>query len=186
MAWEAMSPSAPDPAVSLFSRQVMGESGVHEPVLQVGGADVPDRAEPSFGNELPGQGQGRDAAVVEADHGLNSLARAVRGRGGHGFGLGQGVGQRLFHQDVLAGFEGRDGDFGVHPARRADIDDVDVVPFRITERQSVADSAQPYLAAASATSAASRPTSTFCSKAGTSKKLATFRHAFEWALPMKA
>ncbi|MDI2023897.1 hypothetical protein PJL18_04446 [Paenarthrobacter nicotinovorans] len=56
----------------------------------------------------------------------------------------------------------------------------------ITERQSVADSAQPYLAAAAATWVASRPTSTFCSKAGTSKKLATFRHAFEWAFPMKA
>ena len=56
----------------------------------------------------------------------------------------------------------------------------------MTARQSVADSAQPYLAAAAATWPASRPTRTFCSKAGTSKKLATFRQAFEWALPMNA
>ena len=56
----------------------------------------------------------------------------------------------------------------------------------ITARQSVADSAQPYLAAASATRSGSRPTRTRCSKAGTSKKLATLRQAFEWALPMNA
>ncbi|MCY1234130.1 hypothetical protein D9M72_467020 [compost metagenome] len=55
-----------------------------------------------------------------------------------------------------------------------------------TERQSVADSAQPYLAAAAATCPASRPTSTFCSKAGTSKYEATLRQAVEWALPMNA
>jgi hypothetical protein len=41
-------------------------------------------------------------------------------------------------------------------------------------------------AAAAATCPESRPTSTFCSNAGTSKKDATFRHAFEWALPMNA
>ena len=32
------------------------------------------------------------------------------------------------HEHVLAGFEGGDGDLGVHPAGGADIDDVDVVP----------------------------------------------------------
>lgn len=32
----------------------------------------------------------------------------------------------------------------------------------------------------------SRTRCTFCSNAGTPKKLATFRHASEWALPIKA
>ncbi len=88
---------------------------------------MPDGAEPALRDQLPGQGQGRDAAVVEADHGLHPVVLGAPGRRRHGLGLGQGVGQRLFDEDVLAGGQGGDGDFRVHEARRADVDDLDVV-----------------------------------------------------------
>ena len=56
-----------------------------------------------------------------------------------------------------------------------------------TARQSVGDSAQPYCAAAAFTWRGSRPTSTCWRTGGTSGwKAPTLRHAFEWALPMKA
>ena len=56
----------------------------------------------------------------------------------------------------------------------------------ITSRQSVADSAQPHLAAASATASALRPTMTAISgSAGRSNTRGAVRHPCEWAAPMK-
>ena len=57
----------------------------------------------------------------------------------------------------------------------------------MTERQSVADSAQPYLAAAAAAPAEFRPDEDFLLE-GRARRSSwpTFRQAFEWALPMKA
>ena len=130
MAWEAMSPKAPEPAASRLRRQLMGDSGSASQSCRYAGAHVPDGSEPAFGDQFPGQGEGRDAAVVEAHHGLHALRRGPARRRGHGFGFGQGVGQGLFHENMLACGEGGDRDLGVQPARGADVDDVDVVPRR--------------------------------------------------------
>jgi hypothetical protein len=48
--------------------------------------------------------------------------------GGHGAGLLDRAGERLFADDVLAGLRRCDGDFGVDIVGRADIDHVDIRP----------------------------------------------------------
>ena len=86
---------------------------VAEPVLQVLGPDVPDRADPPLVDELLGQGQGRRSAVGESAHRVDALADRLAGRGRHLLGLGDRVGQRLLAQHVLAGPQGGDGDLAV-------------------------------------------------------------------------
>jgi hypothetical protein len=105
------------------------ERRIHQPVLEVGRADVPDLADPPFGHQLAGQGHGRDAAVVESDHRADAAGGGPRRRGGHSLGLGQGVGERLLAQHVLASLKRRDGDLGVQIARRAHVHEVHVVAF---------------------------------------------------------
>ena len=120
-------PEGPGPGGVLV--QPPGHRGcfVSEPVLQVGRPDVPDGSQPAFGDQLLCQGQGRDPPVVEADHGLHALRPGSPGGESHGLGLGQGVGQRLLQEHVLARLKGRDGDLGVQKARGADVHDLDVV-----------------------------------------------------------
>ena len=122
-----MSPSAPEPALSLSSRQVSGASRIGDPVLQVLRPHVPDVPIRPVGDHAPGQGDGRDPAVGEPDHRLHDPRAGRLGRRGHRLGLGDGVGQRLLAQHVLAGGERRDGDLGVGVAGGADVDEVDVV-----------------------------------------------------------
>ena len=105
------------------------ERRVHQPVLEVTRAHVADPADPAVGHELAGQGQGRDAAVVEAGHRADAPGGGPRRRGRHGLGLGQRVGERLLAQHVLARLERRDGDLGVQVARRAHVHELDVVAF---------------------------------------------------------
>ena len=104
------------------------ELRVDDPVLQVLRPHVADRPEPALGRRAAGQGDRRHPAVGEADHRAHA-ARLRPPRGvGHVDRLVDGVGERLLAQHVLAGLERRDGDVGVRVARRADVDEVDVVP----------------------------------------------------------
>jgi hypothetical protein len=100
---------------------------VGQPVLQVDGAQVAQRADAALLDELPGQGKRGDAAVVEADHGPGPAG--VRGVGGrvHRLGLGQGIGERLLAEHVLARRERGDRDRRVLVAGRADVDQLNVV-----------------------------------------------------------
>ena len=84
---------------------------------------------PSLPSEISSRARARagDPAIVETDHGQDAAGLRLAGGRGHGFGLGQGVGQRLLHEDVFARGERGDGDLGVHKAGGADVDDVDVV-----------------------------------------------------------
>src|SRR5829696_5930542 len=126
-AWAPRSPSAPDPACSAWSRHIIGISGVEEMAAQVGAPDVADGAEPAGRDQLPGQGDGRDPAEVEAGHRPDAAGGRPGRGGGHGPRLLDGVGQWLLAEDVLAGLQGGDRDLGVAGARGADVDQVDVV-----------------------------------------------------------
>src|SRR5918997_275585 len=89
--------------------------------------NVPDVPQPPLGDQLAGQPHGRHPAIGEADHGADAVAGGAGGGLGHRLGLGDGVGQRLLAQHVLAGLERRDRDLGVGRTRGADVDKVDVV-----------------------------------------------------------
>ena len=105
------------------------EGRVGQPVLQVAGPDVPDLADPAAGDELAGQREGRDAAVVETHHGADPPGLGPGGRRRHGLGLGHRVGQRLLAQHVLARLQRGDGNLGVRVAGRAHVDQLHVVAF---------------------------------------------------------
>ncbi len=105
------------------------ERRVHQPVLEVTRAHVAELADPAVGHERAGQGQGGDAAVVEADHRADAAGGGSRRRGRHGLRLRQRVGERLLAQHVLARRQGRDGDLGVPVTRRDDVHELDVVAF---------------------------------------------------------
>lgn len=113
-----------------FPLQPPGERrfGVDEPVLEVGGANVPQGAEPPLGDQVPGVRDRGHPAVVEAHHGdLAAGRRALRGLG-HRLGLGDRVGERLLAQHVLARLQGGDGDLGMAVAGGADVDELHIVP----------------------------------------------------------
>ncbi len=101
---------------------------IGQPVLQVGGADVPQAADPAVVDQPPGQRDGRDPAVVEPDHGPHAALGGPGGRRGHGLGFGQRVAQRLLAQHVLARVQRGDGDLGVGVAGGADVHQLHVVP----------------------------------------------------------
>ena len=122
-----MSPSAPEPARSFCSRQASGVSGSTSQSCRYCARTcriVPSR--PSC-DELAGERDRRHPAVGEADHRADACARGPLGGRDHRLGLRDGVGQRLLAQHVLAGLERGDRDLGVGVARRADVDEVDVV-----------------------------------------------------------
>ncbi len=92
------------------------------------GREPGGRCRAPVGDQLARQRQGRDAAVVEHRPWTRPLAPWPRPRPCER--LGDRVGQRLLAQHVLACFQRGDGDLGVAVARRADVDDVDVVAGR--------------------------------------------------------
>ena len=75
-----MSPRAPEPALSLSSRQLIGACGIGDPVLEVLRADVPHGADPTLLDQLAGQGDGGHPPVGEADHGADAVGRGPRRR----------------------------------------------------------------------------------------------------------
>ena len=161
--------------------------GVGDPVLEVLRAHVADLADPALGDQLPGQRDRRHPAVGEADHGAYAVGARLVGGGGHRLRLGDGVGQRLLAQHVLAGLEGRDGDLGVGVAGRADVDEVDVVAG--DDLRASPSSSRP--------SPGGRPPRRRGRRrgrrpppsrggAGRAKKWGAVRQACEWALPMNA
>ena len=102
---------------------------VGEPVLEVVGADLADLAHRTLGDQLPGVGQRRGAAVAEAAQGEGpARARLLRrgGRGRHLRGVLDRVRQRLLAQHVLAGRERRERDLVVRVPGGADVDHVDL------------------------------------------------------------
>lgn len=101
---------------------------IDEPVLEVGGPDVPQPPQPALLDHRAGVGEGGHLAVVEAhDRHLPAGRGPFRGLR-HGLGLGDRVGERLLAQHVLARFEGGDGDLRVAVAGGADVDQLYVVP----------------------------------------------------------
>ena len=160
---------------------------VDDPVLQVLRPDVPDGADPPLGDEPLGQADGRHATVGEAHHRADARLRGLLGRGRHGLGLGDAVGERLLAEDVLAGLERLDGDLGVGVARGADVDQVDVgaldhrVPVGLDRLP-----AEPGGDVSGAPSRCGRRWPRSSGVIGRSKKLGALRHACECAAPMKA
>ena len=128
MMWAPMSPSAPEPALSLSSRHDSGACGSTIQSWRYWARTWCSVADPALGDELPGEGDGRHAPVGEADHGAYAVARPrARRRAVIASASSTRVGQRLLAQHVLAGLEGGDGDLGVGVAGGADVDEVDVV-----------------------------------------------------------
>ena len=80
--------------------------GVGDPVLEVLRTDVPDLADAALGDQLPGERDGGDAAVGEADHG-SYARRCALSAARPSPGLVDGVGEGLLAEDVLAGGERR-------------------------------------------------------------------------------
>ena len=105
----------------------VGRLGVNQPVLQVSGPDLAERTDAALGHQPAGQGQGRDPPVIETNHAKVAICHRGGGRLGQRTGLGHGVGQRFFAQDVLARPQGSQGDLGVAGPRGANVDQVDVV-----------------------------------------------------------
>ena len=100
---------------------------VDEPVLQVDGPDVAQRADAARLDQLPGQREGRNPPVVEPDHGPRAARERGVGRRRHRLGLGQRIGERLLAQHVLARPQCGDRDRRVQVAGRGDVDQLDVV-----------------------------------------------------------
>jgi len=101
----------------------LGHIGRDRVVLVVRGPVVEGPADPALVDELPGQGDGRHAAVVERDH-VGHLG-LFHGRH-HGLGLGKAHGQRLLAADHLAGLGRSDDHVVVHDVGHADVDQVHV------------------------------------------------------------
>src|SRR5690625_2653616 len=141
MMWAPMSPSAPEPAFSLSSRHESGASasasqswrywargtGAGRPAPAVLRGDPAAPPDPPPGDEPPRELARGDPPVGEADHRPHAVGARCVGCCGHLLGLGDRVGHRLLHEDVLAGLEGGDRDLGVRVSRCTDVDDVDVV-----------------------------------------------------------
>ena len=91
------------------------------------GAEVEDASQTAFVDQLLGERDGRDTAIVVPDHVGN--ARPFDG-GNHLFAFSHVHGQRLFAQDHLARGGGGQGDFLMDVVRRANIDRVDIVALQ--------------------------------------------------------
>ena len=128
--WAPMSPERAAPGPVLLQPPGERRLGVDQPVLEVLRAHVPDLADPALLHELAGQRDRGHPAVGEADHRADAAGPGALGGRGHGARLGDGVGERLLAQHVLARLERRDGDLGVGVTRGADVDEVDVVDGR--------------------------------------------------------
>jgi hypothetical protein len=118
-----MSPSAPDPAFSIETPHER-EARIDDPILQVDPAVVADVAERALVDEALGQHHRRGTAIVVADHVQHARLADL---GEHAVGLRDRIGQRLLAKHYLTGARCRDGNGRVQIARRADVDQVDVL-----------------------------------------------------------
>ena len=185
MAWAPMSPSAPEPACSFCRRHASGRGLVDEPVLQVLGAHAAHVADGAARDEVAGERGRRNAAVGESDHREDAAGRGALGGGGHDLGLGDGVGERLLAEHVLAGLEGGDRDLGVRVAGGHDVDDVDVVAGDRLAPVGGGLRPAPLLGGGMPRPPPLRPTSSAISGvAGRSKNLGATRQPCECAAPM--
>ena len=96
-----------------------GDAGLPEH----GGAGKVGRAETAASNEFVGTLRITAEAGLKVD---GEDASGPVGGIGHGLGFGGVHGHGFFAEDVLAGFEGRDGGFGVSERRGADGHHIDV------------------------------------------------------------
>src|SRR5882672_1013148 len=96
----------------------------HHPLLQVDRAEVVDAAELSGLDEVVGEPDGRDEAVVE--RGL-VLDLGFPGGVPHGLGFFRGAREGFLAEDVLAGLDGGDGRLGVGVVGAAVVDELDVL-----------------------------------------------------------
>ena len=108
----------------LFQPPDQREIRVHDPILKVGAVVVIGLADLAVFDELLREGHGGDFAVVVHDHVLDA---GLFDRREHGLGVGQGIGERLFADDVLARPRGGDGHLGMPIARRRDVHDINVL-----------------------------------------------------------
>ncbi len=98
----------------LFHAPDQREIGVENPVLQVLGTEVADLPELAVVDQPLGELHRGHATIVEVDH--RDGARLAGGRQ-HLLRFFEGVGERLFAEDVLSGFERGDHDLLVGEAR---------------------------------------------------------------------
>ena len=89
-----------------------------------GGLDLLDIADGSVANELDGGEVGGFEVAAVGDHELDVGGLAG---GDHGFGFGDADAHGFFAEDVLAGFGGAEGVFGVHGVGQGDVDGIDFV-----------------------------------------------------------
>jgi hypothetical protein len=83
------------PGVLLAEPPCEGEVRVDDPVLEVDGPHMADRAEPARGDEFSRQRDRRDPPEVEPDHGAYPAPAGSLRRFGHGDRFVEGVGEWL-------------------------------------------------------------------------------------------
>ena len=104
------------------------ELRVDDPVLQVDGADVPDRAEPAGGDELGHERHRRHPPVVEAAHRPRPRPPGRPAAAAIASASATVLASGFSHSTCLPAASAAMRDLGVAVARRADVDQVDVVP----------------------------------------------------------
>ena len=105
-------------------RPALGHVFANGPVLQEVGAIVKDFSQPTFVDQLLGQRHRRHTSIV-VPNGIGDSC--FFDRSDHLFAFSCIESQRLFTQNHLARFGGRDCDLGMRIVWRADVDGVDVV-----------------------------------------------------------
>ena len=122
---DAMSPSAPEPAASFRGARRAGSRDRRS--SPAGRCRESDGSSPSLPSSISclRQHDRRRPPVVVAEH-VDDAGLLHRRQ--HLLGFGDRVGQRFLAEHHLARLGRGDGDFGVAVARRADVDDVDVLP----------------------------------------------------------
>ena len=106
-------------------RSALRQIGGNGPVLQEFRAIMEDAAEPSFVDQLLGERDGGDAAIIVPDH-----VRTARrlDRRDHPLGLGGVSAERLFAHHHFPRFRGGDRDLRMRVVGARDVDEVDVLP----------------------------------------------------------
>ncbi|GAP56148.1 hypothetical protein AHiyo6_27130, partial [Arthrobacter sp. Hiyo6] len=160
-------------------------ASVAQPVLQIRGADLQDRAEPAGCDKLPSVRKRGNAPVVEPDHGLHSQLSGNLCGGNHGFGLSERIRERFLGQHVLPGLERCDRDLCVQPSRGADVHDVHIVTP--DDLAPVGRRLRPTIAGRSVRNLGRVPADKDALLDGGNVKVGpTLRQACECALPMNA
>ena len=103
--------------------------GVDEPVLQILGADLSNFADLALEHKFTSERYRWNPTIGESDHREDATLGCAPRRVGHHHGFIDGVGHWFFAQDVLAGGECGDRNFGMRVSGRDDVDHVDIVAF---------------------------------------------------------